>query len=273
MVIAAMALLALTAAAAAAAPPDAHADPAAAPLAVMPPDLPDPAPTPTATPTPTPAPAWETIGHSVKGRPIKAIVFGDGALKVLFIGGTHGNEYGAPLAKAFARWLLAHPGGVPEGAQIHIIRCQNPDGLWAWTRANARGVDLNRNYPARSWSSRLDHRDPSAMMGLTGGSRPGSEPETRAVLRYLKKGFARLVGLHSTAGLIDWYGPGGKRLALRMSRLCGLPIGHLGYQPYIHGSLGQFFPERSGKPAITVELLSAKLTRGLRLALLAAARR
>ena len=109
-------------------------------------------------------------------------------------------------------------------------------------------------------------------MGLSGGSRPGSEPETRAVLRYLKKDFSRLVALHSTAGLIDWNGRGGRRIALRMSRLCGLPLGHLSYQPYIHGSLGQFFPRRYGHIAITVELRRRGMTVALRRALLAAAR-
>jgi murein peptide amidase A len=250
-------------------PPEGSSDVPAIPI---PEPTASPTPTTTPTPTPTPTPTWTTIGHSVRDRAIKAIVFGSGSFRVLFIGGTHGNEYGTGVAKAFARWLLAHPAQIPDGVQIHIIRCQNPDGLWSWTRGNARGVDLNRNYPTSNWSSRLDPRDPSGMMGLTGGSRPGSEPETRAVLRYLKKGFARVVGLHSTAGLIDWNGTGGRRIARRMSRLCGLPLGHLGYQAYIHGSLGQFFPQRYHHPTITVELRRRGMTVALRRALLAAAR-
>jgi predicted deacylase len=244
------------------------ATPSASPAAKPPGDTPWPL-----EPPPPPAPTWKTVGYSVRGRPIKVIVFGDGPRRLLIIAGTHGNESGPPVATAFVRWLLRHPGAVPDDAQIHIIRCQNPDGRAAWTRGNARRVDLNRNYPASTWTRRLDPRDPSAWMGLWGGSRPGSEPETRTVLRYLRRqGFDRLVTLHSRAGLLDWNGPGGKRLAWRMSRLCGLPLGHLSYQPYIHGSLGQFFPERYGKATVTVELLSGTLTRGLRRALLAAAR-
>jgi murein peptide amidase A len=223
-------------------------------------------------PPPPPPPQWKIIGWSVRGRPIKAIVFGDGERMVVVVAGVHGNESGTPVAKAFVRWLFAHPGAVPDDAQIHVVRCLNPDGAWAGTRGNARNVDLNRNFPAASWSRHLDPADPSAMMGLTGGTRPASEPETRALVRYLKQGFDVVVGLHSRAGLVDWDGPGGRRLARRMSRLCGLPLGHVGYQSHIHGSLGQYFPERYGKPTVTIELLSSTLTRGLRLALLSAAR-
>ena len=237
---------------------------------------PDPSPSvspsPTATATPPPVPTWRTIGRSIRDRPIRAIVFGTGAYRVLFIGGTHGNEYGTGVAKAFAAWLRRHPGAVPSGVQIHIIRCQNPDGLWAGTRGNARNVDLNRNYPTPNWTRILDPLDPSRWMGLWGGSRPGSEPETRAVLRYLRRDFSRLVTLHSTAGLIDWNGSGGRRIALRLSRICGLPLGHLSYQSHIHGSLGQFFPRRYGHIAITVELRQRGMTVALRRALLAAAR-
>src|SRR5665647_3338198 len=83
--------------------------------------------------------------------------------------------------------------------------------------------------------------------------RPGSEPETKALLAYLKQGFAAVLSLHSRAGILDCNGPGGAALAKRMAALCRLPVGHLGYQPYITGSLGDYVPAKYGIPIITVE--------------------
>ena len=216
--------------------------------------------------------AWSVIGHSVRGRPIVAARFGDGARRVLLIGGTHGDEAGTAVARTFARYLAHHPAAVPVGARIDVVRCLNPDGYALRTRGDARHVDLNRNLPTTDWRRRLRRGDPSASLGLSGGRRPASEPETRALLAYLEQGFDVVVSLHSHAGILDPGGPGGRALARRMSRLCGLPVGHLSYQAYITGSLGEYVPARYGIPIITVELRSATLGRRLRSALLVVAR-
>jgi protein MpaA len=218
------------------------------------------------------APAWKVIGRSVRGRPIVAARFGTGTRHVLVIGGVHGNEAGTAVAAKFAASLARHPAAVPVGARIDVIRCLNPDGAALGARGNARKVDLNRNLPTRNWRSRLRRSDPSSSLGLRGGARPGSEPETRALLAYLKQGFAVVISLHSHAGILDGAGPGGRTLARRMSRLCGLPAGHLSYQAAITGSLGDYVPEKYGIPIITVELSDAPLGSGLRAALLISAR-
>ena len=54
----------------------------------------------------------------------------------------------------------------------------NPDGFARGSRKNARGVDLNRNYP-RDWKD-LDG-------GYESGPRAMSEPETRAMRTFLRE--------------------------------------------------------------------------------------
>jgi predicted deacylase len=215
---------------------------------------------------------WSVVGHSVRGRPIVAALFGDGARRVLVIGGVHGDEAGTAVALQLARYLSSHPAAVPAGAQIEVIRCLNPDGYALRTRGDVRHVDLNRNLPTTDWRRRLKRGDPSSILGLNGGRRPGSEPETKALLGCLEQGFAVVVSLHSHAGILDPGGPGGKVLARRMSRLCGLPVGHLSYQASITGSLGEYVPARYEIPIITVELRSTRLGRRLRSALLVVAK-
>jgi protein MpaA len=216
-------------------------------------------------------PWWTTIGHSAQKRAIVATEFGSGPRRVLLIGGVHGNEFGTPVAKRFVAYLCAHPRAVPSGARIDVIRCLDPDGRVHDTRGNARHVDLNRNLPTRNWKRALDARDEPGNPGLSGGRGPGSEPETKALLAYLKRGFRAIVSLHSHAGILDCDGPGAVTLGRRMSALCGLPVGRLSYDPFITGSLGEFAPERYRIPVVTVELKSTKLTVGMRAALLAAA--
>jgi murein peptide amidase A len=218
-------------------------------------------------------PWWRTIGRSVQGRAIVATRFGSGTRRVLYVGGAHGNEYGAAVAARFSAFLVAHPKAVPFGARIVIARCLNPDGLAHNARGNARRVDLNRNLPTRDWRSRLSAGSEPAGSNLTGGSSPGSEPETRALLALLAGGhFKAAVSLHSRGGILICEGPGSRDLGRRMSRLCGLPLGRLSYESYITGSLGTYVPERYGIPIVTVELRSATLTSGLSSALVSAAR-
>jgi murein peptide amidase A len=216
--------------------------------------------------------AHKTIGHSYRGRPITAIQFGSGSRRLLIVGGVHGNESGTPVARQFVDYLLAHPRALPSGARIDVVSCANPDGYALHVRGNVRHVDLNRNLPTRDWRRRLSALDEPGNPTLTGGVRPGSEPETKALLAYLRNGFSVVVSLHSRAGILDCSGPGSRDIGRRMSALCGFPVSKLWYDPYITGSLGRFVPERYHAPIITVELLRARMGSGMRAALLAAAR-
>lgn len=119
------------------------------------------------------------IGHSVRGRPIRAFYRGDpGATHVLVVlGQMHGDEKAGP---ATARWLKKHLTPKP-GTGIWVVPTTNPDGDARRTRTNARGVDLNRNWPTSGWS------DARRGTRYWGGPRPASEPETRAMMAFLGK--------------------------------------------------------------------------------------
>ena len=104
------------------------------------------------------------IGLSTEGRPIKAVCFGDGDFRkpeILYYALVHSVEYiGAETALSLTRHFAG--GGENEALNrmnIWIIPILNPDGYAAvesrlstglglsFGRGNARGVDLNRNFP------------------------------------------------------------------------------------------------------------------------------
>jgi murein peptide amidase A len=126
----------------------------------------------TAQEPPAPPPLHgEVIGRSVEGRAIRLVRVGDPAAprKVLVVGCIHGSER-AGMAITHALRALAPPAGV----QLLVLDALNPDGCSSLRerRANAHGVDLNRNFP---WG--WQH-----LYGVYySGPRPSSEPETRAI--------------------------------------------------------------------------------------------
>lgn len=132
--------------------------------------------TATARPAPPPypltGPATTTFGRSVQGRRLLVTRIGpaDAVTDVLVIGIVHGDERaGAAIAQRLRRASLA------PGVRLWLVPTANPDGASRGTRHNARGVDLNRNFPHR-WL-----RAGRAWDTYFPGPRASSEPETRAV--------------------------------------------------------------------------------------------
>jgi protein MpaA len=183
---------------------------------------------------------------------------------VLILGGVHGNEFGGPVAAAFLSYVRAHPSVVPSGTELDIVAFANPDGQSSNGRANARNVDINRNFPASNWSTIPN------LHGTLPGIAPGSEPETQALLRLFDaQHYARIISLHSDGGIIDWDGPGGWTLARRMGKAAHVRLLRLkGYD----GSMGSLVPERYHTPVVTWELADGTFDWHVREGLLAALR-
>jgi protein MpaA len=127
-----------------------------------------------------------------------------------------------------------------------IVPVINPDGLAAGTKDNARGVDLNRNFAARSW--RREHPP-----GYDPGARPESEPEAQALVHALEVHRPRVVvAVHQPLACVNWDGPA-EALARAMSQACGLPPqASVGYPT--PGSFGARYGVDLGLSVITLEL-------------------
>lgn len=197
--------------------PSASASATATPTAT-----PTPKPTPTTTVTPRPKYVVRTIevGRSVKGRKIVAVYKGyAGAEHVaLVLGQMHGNEKVGP--KVVKRMITNLR--VARGKGAWFITTMNPDGAAKNTRVNAHGVDLNRNWATSGWTEK-------GKGSLTwGGKRKQSEPETRAMVRFLRRYKPDYVAsIHQPFGAI---GKTGEDVAWekRLSRALGLPRQSLG---------------------------------------------
>lgn len=118
----------------------------------------------------------QVIGYSVQGRPIRAYRKGNpnATRKLVVFGQMHGDERGA---RRTGWYLVAHV-PVSLDADVWIVPTLNPDGAARGTRTNARGVDLNRNFP-HYW--RYHGKGTSTYSGPSAAS----EPETRAAMRFL----------------------------------------------------------------------------------------
>lgn len=180
------------------------------------------------------------IGESVEGRPIHCREVGTGDFVILFLASIHGNEAaGTPLVQRLIDEVIAAPALI-EGRRLVVIPVVNPDGVAAVARYNARGVDLNRNFPAENRQNTRRY-----------GSEALSEPEALAVYRTMERVLPqRIITLHQPLQCIDYDGPASE-LARAMSEQSPLPVKKLGSRP---GSLGAYAGETLQIPTITFEL-------------------
>ena len=244
----------------------------------------------------------ETLGHSVSGREIPVLRFGAGAHEVSYNASHHGNEWittpvllkfledyakaealGNTLARQEARVLHTM-------STLHLIPMVNPDGVDIATgaidsgpeyeyatylaenyphipfptgwKANARGVDLNLQYPA-GWERAKE------IKFAQGFTKPGprdyvgkselSEPESRALYEYtLKHDFYLTMSYHSQGQVIYWqyldHEPAGSReIGKIFSKLSGYALeetpiasGHAGYKDW--------FILHFDRPSYTIEV-------------------
>jgi protein MpaA len=160
------------------------------------------------------------LGRSADGRAIVAYELGDptSARKVIVVGCVHGNEpAGIDVTSALVKQHVAL-----RGVDLWIVPSFNPDGQAAGTRGNARGVDLNRNFPWR-WQ-RLTGIYDSGLHAL-------SEPESRIAFGLLRRLHPAIsIWFHQHMDVVDVSG-GDSALERRFAKLVGLPTAALLREP------------------------------------------
>jgi len=214
--------------------------------------------------------------QSVEKRLIPVHCFGSGPRTILLMAGVHGDEKrGVRVARAVLKRLrkefqvssfkLQVPDEsnlqpatcnlkpstcnlepVPHGgARIVVMPLVNPDGYKAGTRKNARGIDINRNFPTKDFGSEEEK---------PGGTEPASEPETRAILDVVSRCKPDLIiTLHTSLACVNYNGECAVPVAERMSEVCGLPVkSDIGYP--CPGSMGTYYGWERELPVITLEL-------------------
>jgi predicted deacylase len=160
--------------------------------------------------------AWASrsdVGVSVEGRPIVAYTLGHGPAHVLLTGLMHGIEIIGSVALRKLVELLDE--ALLSAATFTVVPIVNPDAFAANSRrldalgvagqrCNARGVDLNRNFPAiggSSWhpmSGSRRRRSP-----FYSGEHAFSEPESRALRDVVLGAPPRLsLAFHSIGNLL-----------------------------------------------------------------------
>ena len=210
-----------------------------------PPEIPEPK-------QPEPRERTVVLGRSVKGTKLVMHVFGDGAPAIFILGGIHGDE---PASAAVAERLLEHLRADPsiwQDRTVAVLPRANPDGLEAGTRANSRGVDLNRNFPAANWRKSKTGR-------YHGGAKAACEPETRAIIKAVRQLTPKtIISIHSIAGgkqCNNWDGPA-EALARKMAAHNGYPaMGTIGYPT--PGSMGSWAGIDRKIAMVTLELPAA----------------
>lgn len=174
-------------------------------------------------------------------------------LKVLLLGGIHGDEQTA--SSVVFKWLaLMQKNGVQE-FQWKVAPIVNPDGLLAAKpkRVNARGVDLNRNFPTPNWQqdaprywAKTTGSDPRRYPGKT----PISEPESRWVFDTIEKFKPDvIISVHAPFGVLDLDGPANPPKSFGR-----LWYNRVGVYP---GSLGNYSGVHKNIPVVTIELPNA----------------
>jgi len=206
-----------------------------------------------------------TIGFSLAGRPIEAYTFGVGEREYLIVAGIHGGyEWNTvALANELITHINENPGAIPSDTTLYVIRNMNPDGEarahGVDGRVNNNGVDLNRNFPSENWTEEWDRDGCWIYRPTTGGSRGGSEPETRTVMSFIASHrITAMISYHSAAlgifpGGVPWEEPS-RQLAKALAKETRYPYPPLDTGCVYTGTLADWAVENGVGAAVDMEL-------------------
>lgn len=237
------------------------------------------------------------VGSSVLGRSLAAIRFGQGPHRIHVNGAHHAREWiTSPLLVRFiAAFARAYERGGPVGgipartifnnSTFWIVPMVNPDGVeivqhgvrpdnpfyslliranggstnFRRWKANIRGVDLNRNYPAYWERARAIGPQAPAPEDYA-GTAPLSEPESAAIAGLTRAQNFRLVAAYHTSGEVIYWNflnlapPESERIVREMAARSGYtPIGEPPPES-LYGGYKDWFILEFRRPGFTVEV-------------------
>lgn len=149
------------------------------------------------------------IGKSAGDKEIFVYPGGNGKNNILFICALHGNEIGT--AKLGSR-LINYLANSKLPAKCFVIQVANPDGFakaiknpdykngGTIGRFNANNVDLNRNFPTKSFQTKSIWHFGKSEIEVYCGKIGGSEPEIQTIIDFIKKNKINLVFSFHNAG-------------------------------------------------------------------------
>ncbi|WP_216831861.1 peptidoglycan-binding protein [Alkalihalobacterium elongatum] len=232
------------------------------------------------------------IGKSVDGRNLYAIKLGTGSKEVFFNGSNHAREHMTTnvLMKMVDEYARAYAGHYNIGSynvrsilndvSIWFVPMVNPDGVMlvqqgastaknpsqviainggstnfsSW-KANIRGVDLNRQFPAL-WDTITGNPGRPSPSNYK-GTRPLSEPEAKALYDFtLSRNFLTAISYHSSGEVIyTRYNqePYSQRIARGVSNITGYSPINLQHSAS-GGGFTDWFILSQKKPALTPEI-------------------
>ena len=235
----------------------------------------------------------DIIGKSEENRDIPVIIIGNENAKhqILIQGGIHAREHLTSwLLMSMAEYWCIYNITDYDDVCFHIIPMSNPDGVIIsqtgklnsaqlkiyqndkqlkytsfsqevyaekW-KANALGVDINRNFPAGWGENKDEHKSPSSE--LYGGRAPFSSAEAKALRDYtLKYDFDVTISYHATGSFI-YYEYGEKQPVNRLSKSLAQSVNKVsGYNMATsYGVDGAGYKdwvmEYLGIPSVTIEI-------------------
>jgi g-D-glutamyl-meso-diaminopimelate peptidase len=233
----------------------------------------------------------KSLGQSVLGSEIPLLELGraDAKTHLLVTGGIHAREHMTSLLLLAQVDRMLAEGAIPDDVCYHILPMLNPDGasisqgremtqalrgiyeadeaagftslsekeyLARW-KANASGVDLNRNFD-EGFAKGARRQAPSS--ALYPGASPEDQPESKALGQYLRENdFKASLHIHAYGSWI--YGEYGsdaalnrvsRSLAQEFSRLNGYPLNAESGEE--GGGLKDYLQGRLKVPSVTIEI-------------------
>ncbi|CAH0192295.1 Gamma-D-glutamyl-L-diamino acid endopeptidase 1 [Peribacillus sp. Bi96] len=239
----------------------------------------------------------QIIGHTEEGKNIKAVKLGEGKRSILLVGSHHGREWLSSklLMSMLEEYAGAYRAGKSVGGyssalmdevSIWFIPMLNPDGVsiqqgdlsnlsfiekaavwkmnrysknWSRWKANAKGIDLNRQYPAGWKEVMSDETKPTYQFYK--GEHPLEAAEVKALADFTRKIDPLIaVSYHTSGREIFWHYQNKRENMARDYGIAKKTAEMTGYEltfpekEAVGSGFTDWFITEFGRPGMTIEL-------------------